>query len=102
MTKVSAQTFARGCKKRMPLGKTLDRFPDFINTKYFKQILKKMILTALLNSVTGMEIFTIQKQPLEVLLKFKSKFHKIHGKTPMPVSLFNKVAGLRPFLKNFV
>ena len=72
----------------MPLGKTLDRFPDFINRKYFTQILKKMILTALLNSVTGKEIFTIQKQPLEVLLKFKSKFDNIDGKTPMPVSLF--------------
>ena len=64
------------------------RFPDFINRKYFTLILKRMILTALVNSVTGMEIFTIKKQPPEVLLKFKSKFHKIHGKTTMPVSLF--------------
>ena len=82
------KTFARGYKKRIQLGKTLHRFPDFINRKYFTLILKTMILTALVNSVTGMEIFTIQKQPPEVLLKFKSKFHKIHGKTPMPVSLF--------------
>ena len=62
-----------------------------------------MILTALVNCVTGMEIFTIQKQPPEVLLKFKSKSHKIQGKTPMPQCLFlNKVAGFRPatLLKN--
>ena len=63
VTKVSAQTFARGYKKRIQLGKTLYRFPDFINRKYFKLILK----TALVNSVTSMEIFTIQK-----LLKFKT------------------------------
>ena len=75
-------------KTRIQLGKTLYRFPDFVNRKYFTLILKTMILTALLNSVTGMEIFTIQKQPPEVLLKFKSKFHKIHGKTPMAVPLF--------------
>ena len=47
-----------------------------------------MILTALVNSVTGTDIFTIQKQPSEVFLKFKSNFHKIHG--AMPVSLFKK------------
>ena len=88
MTKVSAQTFARGYKERVQLGKTLYRFPDFINRKYFTLILKTIILTPLLNSVTGMEIFTIQKQPPDMLLKFKSKFHKIHGKTPMPVCLF--------------
>ena len=88
VTKVSAQTFARGYKKRIQLGKTLYRFPDFINRKYFTLILKTIILTPLLNSVTGMEIFTIQKQPPDMLLKFKSKFHKIHGKTPMPVLLF--------------
>ena len=63
VTKVSAQAFARGYKKRIQLGKTLYRFPDFINRKYFKLILK----TALVNSVTSMEIFTIQK-----LLKFKT------------------------------
>ena len=63
VTKVSAQTFARGYKKRIQLGKTLYRFPDFINSKYFTLILK----TALVNSVTSMEIFTIQK-----LLKFKT------------------------------
>ena len=47
-----------------------------------------MILTVLVNSVTCMEISTIPKQPPEVFLKFKSKFHKIYGKTPMLVSLF--------------
>ena len=50
--------------------------------------LKTMILTALVNSVSGMDIFTIQTQPPEVLLKFKLKFHKVHGKIPMPLSLF--------------
>ena len=88
VTKVSPQTFARGYKNRIQLGKTLYRFPNFINRKYFALILNTMILTASVNSITGTEIFAIQKQPLEVLLKFKSKFHKIHGKTPMPVSLF--------------
>ena len=77
MTKVSAQTFARGDKKRIQPGKTLYRFPDFISRKYFTLILKTMILTALVNSVTGMEIFTLQKQPAEILVRFKSKFQKI-------------------------
>ena len=86
VTKVSAQTF----------GKTLYRFPDFINRKYFTLILKTMILTALVNSVTGMEIFTIRKQPPTVLLKFKSKFRKIHGKHLCECLFFNEVAGLRP------
>ena len=54
VTKVSAQTFARGYKKRIQPGKTLYRFPDFINRKYFTLILKTIILTALVNSVTGM------------------------------------------------
>ena len=66
----------------------LSRFPNLINKKYFTLILKTMILTALVNSVTGTYIFTIQKQPSEVFLKFKSNFHKIHG--AMPVSLFKK------------
>ena len=88
MTKVSGQTFARGYRKRIQLGKTLYRFPDFINRKYFTLILKTMILTALVNSDTATEIFRIQKQPPEVFLKFKSKFHRIRRKTTMPVSLF--------------
>ena len=103
MTKVSANTFARDYKKRIQLGKTFHRFPDFINRKYFTLILKTMILTELVNCVTGLEIFTIQKEPPEVLLKFKSIFHKIDRKSPMPVPLFlNKVAGLRraTLLKN--
>ena len=74
---MSAQTFARGYKKRIQPGKTLYRFSDFISRKYFTLILKTMILTALVNSVTGMEIFTLQKQPAEILLRFKSKFQKI-------------------------
>ena len=44
VTKVSAQTFVRGYKKRIQLGKTLYRFPDFINRKYFTLILKIMPL----------------------------------------------------------
>ena len=85
---MSAQAFARGYKKRIQLGKTLYKFPDFINKKYFTLILKAMILTALANSVTGTEIFRIQNQPPEVFLKFKSKFHRIRRITPMPVSPF--------------
>ena len=55
LTKVSAQTFTRGCKKRIQLGKTLHRFLDF-NRKYFTLILKmtmtiKWQSTALINSV---------------------------------------------------
>ena len=88
MTKLSAQTFARGYKKRIQLRKTLPRFHDFINGKYFTLILKTMILTALVNSVIDKESFTIQKLPPGVFLKFKSKSHKIQGKTPTPDSLF--------------
>ena len=44
VTKVSAQTFARGCKKRIQLGKTLLRILDAINRKYFILILKMTIL----------------------------------------------------------
>ena len=88
VNKVSPQTFARGYKKRIQLGKTLYRFPQFIKRKYFTLILKTMILIAMVNCVAGTEIFTIQKQPPEVFLKFKSKFHKIHGKTLMPMPLF--------------
>ena len=44
MTKVSALTFARGYRKRIQLEKTLCRFPDFINKKYFALILTMMIL----------------------------------------------------------
>ena len=46
MIKVSAQTFARGYKRRIQLGKTLYRFTDFINRKYFTLILKTLILIA--------------------------------------------------------
>ena len=44
MIKVSAQTFARGCKRHIQLGKTLYRFLDLINRKYFTLILKMTIL----------------------------------------------------------
>ena len=88
MTKARARTFARGYKKREKIFIQC-RFPDFVNRKYFTLILKTMILTALINSVTGTEIFKMQKQPPEVFLKFKLKLHKIHGKTPMPGFLFS-------------
>ena len=42
-----------------------------------------------------MEIFKTQKQPPEVFLKFKLKFHKITGKHLSHGLFFNKVAGLR-------
>ena len=93
MTKVSAQTFARGYKKRIQLGKTLLRFSRFFNKKYFTLFLKTMILTALANSVIGTEVFKLPKQPPEVFLKFKLKFHKIHGKGPLPGSQ-NRVSKL--------
>ena len=39
--------------------------------------------------------YKLQKQPPEVLCKkrYSYKFHNIHRKTPVPESLFNKVAG---------
>ena len=52
-----------------------------------------MILTALENSVIGIEVFKLPKQPPEVLLKFKLKFHKIHEKALMPGSQ-NRVSKL--------
>ena len=88
VTKVSAQTFARGYKNCIHLEKASYRFPDFINRKYLTLILKTMILIALVNSVTSTEFSKIQKQPPDVFLKFKLKFHKIHWKTAMPGSLF--------------
>ena len=53
-----------------------------------------MILTALVNSVSDTDVFKIQ--PPEVFLKFKLKFHEIHGKTSNQGLFFNKVVGLRP------
>ena len=47
-------------QKTYSAGKNLYRFPDFINRRYFTVILKTMILTALVNSVTGTEIFKIR------------------------------------------
>ena len=44
MTKVSTQTFARDCKKRIQLGETLRRFLDLINRKCSTLILKMTIL----------------------------------------------------------
>ena len=50
----------------------------------------------------------VQKQPPEAFCKKMCswKFHKIHRKTPVPETIFNKVAGLslwyRCFPMNFV
>ena len=81
MTKVSAQTFARGYKKRIQLGKTLYRFADFINRNYITLILKTMILTALVNSVTDM-----QKQPPGGVPRKRcsENMQQIYRRTPMP------------------
>ena len=40
----------------------------------------------------------VQKQPPGAFCKKMCswKFHKIHRKTPVPETFFNKVAGLRP------
>ena len=40
----------------------------------------------------------VQKQPPEAFCKKMCswKFHKIHRKTPVPETFYNKVAGLRP------
>ena len=42
--------------------------------------------------------FFCQKQPPETFYEkgCSQKFHKIHRKIPVPESLFNKIAGLRP------
>ena len=55
MTKKSAQNICKRLQKRIQLGKTLYRFPDVINRKYFTMILKTIILTALVSSVTDTE-----------------------------------------------
>ena len=40
----------------------------------------------------------VQKQPPDAFCKkmCSSKFHKIHRKTPVPETFFNRVVGLRP------
>ena len=95
VTKVSPQTFARGYKKRIQLGKTLYRFPDFINKKYFTLILRTMFLTPLGNSVTGMEISTMQKQPAEGHFKIQIKVSQnSRENTYANVSFLIKLQGL--------
>ena len=83
MTKVSAQTFARGYKNVFSWKKLYIDFLILL-TENILQILKRMILIALVNSVNSTEVFKIQRHPSEVFLKFKLKFHKIHWKKPMP------------------
>ena len=45
-----------------------------------------------------LKFFFCQKQPPETFYEkgCSQKFHKIHRKTPVPKSLFNKIGGLRP------
>ena len=95
VTKMSVQTFVRGQKKRIQLGKTLHKFPDFINRNYFTLILKKMNLTSLVNSVTGMK-FHNTEAATGGALKLQIKVSQNSQKTSLPVSLFNRVAGLKP------
>ena len=51
--KVSAQTLERGCKRGIQLGKTLYRFFDFINRKYFTLVLKIKLIKTILINCTG-------------------------------------------------
>ena len=55
MTKVSAQTFARGYKKCIQLEKALYRFSDVINRKTFYNNFEDDVLSALVNSVANTE-----------------------------------------------
>ena len=61
-------------KKRIQLGKTY--IDLLIIQKIFYAVLKTMIWAALVNSVTGTEIFKIQKQPPEVFSKIQIKVLK--------------------------
>ena len=76
MTKVNAQTFAKGFKKGIHLGKTFYKFLVFINREYFTLILK--MKTILINCTgkfcseidkSSTEICKMQKQPPVVFLK---------------------------------
>lgn len=53
LTKVSAQTSGRGCKQGIQLGKTLYRFFNFINRKYFTLVLKIKLIKTILINCTG-------------------------------------------------
>ena len=92
---MSAQTFARGYKTVFSWGKI---YVDFLMLfqKIFYIILRTMILAALVNSGTGIEISAVQKQPPAVLLNSNQSFTKFTGKHLCQCLFFNKVAGLRP------
>ena len=47
-SKVSAQTFTRGCKRHIQLGQTLRKFIDFMIRKYFTLILKMKLIKIIL------------------------------------------------------
>ena len=68
MTKVSAQTFARGYKNVFSWKKLYIDFLILL-TENILQILKRMILIALVNSVNSTEVFKIQRHPSEVFLE---------------------------------
>ena len=95
VTKVNAQTFARGYKNVFSWEKLYTDFLILLQ-KIFYIILRTMILTALVDSAAGIEIFTVQKQPPEVLLNSNQNFTKFTGKHLCQCLFFHKVAGLRP------
>ena len=81
VTKVSAQTSARGCKKCIQLWKTWHRFLDFINRWYFTLILNFehddfILINCSGSFYYGTDIFKIQKLPPEVFLKVSQNSHE--------------------------
>ena len=96
VTKVSAQTFARGCKNRIQLRKTLYKFPDFIKRKYFT-LIDTLKMTILINC-TGKFCYGHRNfQNTEAVTGgvFKS-FRKSAGKHLCQNLFFNIVPGLGP------
>ena len=95
MTKVSTQTFARACKKRIQLGKTFYILLDFINRKYFTLVLK--MKTILINCTSKFcyrhGIFQNTVPATGSVLK---NFTKITGKHLCQSLFLNKIGGLRP------
>ena len=91
---MSAQTFARGCKKCIRLGKTLSRILDVINRKYFTLILKMAILI----NCTGKFCYRHGNfQNTEAATEGSLKnFTKLIGKHLCQNLFLNEVAGLRP------
>ena len=67
-------------------------------TKYYTPKLFNFVENLLLSFLWQQTFIKYQKQPPEVFCKKRCsyEFPKIHRKTPVPKSLFSKVAGLRP------